>query len=123
MSTISSRVLKWTYGIAYFPKWQAGDPLDRKLSDGRVKKFWRYAKRGDPVAVDETPFTGTNYPCDPKQTSIRFQIFYTSAENASFCDEVGMMFLGDLTIGKWGRCLNAFRYVVSQPMLVCWSPC
>ncbi|CAG8758932.1 13428_t:CDS:2, partial [Dentiscutata erythropus] len=94
---ISTRVLKYTYGIGISPKWTEGDPLHRKTHDGRIEKFLRLAQRGVEVKIDEE-FSSTQYPIYPDQTGINFLIYITENIDGEYCDEVGMKLLGKLKI-------------------------
>ncbi|CAB5381439.1 unnamed protein product [Rhizophagus irregularis] len=62
---IKTRVLKWTYGTDVAKKWEQGDPIKRKRSDGRVLNFSRLAKH----------------------------IYVTRKDNATYCDEPGVELL------------------------------
>ncbi|CAB4493025.1 unnamed protein product [Rhizophagus irregularis] len=39
MNVISSRVLKYTYGVKARERWTEGNPIERKTDDGRIDKF------------------------------------------------------------------------------------
>ncbi|CAH1757951.1 9892_t:CDS:2 [Entrophospora sp. SA101] len=97
MKTVTTRVLKWTYGVRVYPKWQTGDPLSRKTSDDRIYKFLKMARKGTEVDVDEE-FSKSMIPVYPHQTSIIFNFFYTSKYDASYCDEPEMKKLGSFTV-------------------------
>ncbi|CAG8662851.1 6583_t:CDS:2 [Rhizophagus irregularis] len=89
---VSTRVLKWTYGVLISPKWQPGDPPSRKDSNGRIDKFFLMAEKEVQVDVDKE-FSERLYPSYPNQTSIDFCIYYTSKYSATYCDEPEMNFL------------------------------
>ncbi|CAG8565160.1 9924_t:CDS:2 [Ambispora gerdemannii] len=94
---IKTRVLKWTYGVQTYPKFQRGDPPSRKTSDGRIYKFHLMAKRGLEVEVNQK-FSTTLYPVYPDQKSILFKFFYTTKFTASYCDEPEMSVLGEFEV-------------------------
>ncbi|GES84968.1 hypothetical protein GLOIN_2v1702288 [Rhizophagus clarus] len=94
---VSTRVLKWTYGVLVSPKWQPGDPLSRKNSFGRIDKFYLMAKKEVQVDVDKE-FSQRLLPSQPNQTSIVFSIYYTSKYSATYCDEPEMNFLGKFEV-------------------------
>ncbi|CAG8562945.1 7176_t:CDS:2 [Rhizophagus irregularis] len=94
---INERVLKYTYGIRISPKWKEGDPIERKRSNGRIRKFRCMARRGTKVKVNQE-FTILQLPAFPDQDSIKFVIYYTTEYDAKYCDEDGMEKLGSLSI-------------------------
>ncbi|CAI2174181.1 6284_t:CDS:2 [Funneliformis geosporum] len=95
---ISSRVLKFTYGIRTGSKWKKGDPKERRTFDGYIQRFSCVARRGTNTLI-EKPFTLDHLtPHYPFQTVAAFQIFYTREYDAEFCDEDGMELLGTLKI-------------------------
>ncbi|GBB95731.1 hypothetical protein RclHR1_00260036 [Rhizophagus clarus] len=94
---IRDRVLKYTYGIRISPKWKEGDPIERKRTNGRIRKFRCMAQRGTVVKVNEE-FSIMQTPAFPDQDSIKFTIYYTTAYDAQYCDEDGMEKLGSLSI-------------------------
>ncbi|CAB4375394.1 unnamed protein product [Rhizophagus irregularis] len=94
---INERVLKYTYGIRISPLWKEGDPIERKRSNGRIRKFRYMARRGTKVKVDQE-FTIKQSPVSPEQDSIKFVIYYTTKYDAKYCDEDGMEKLGSLSI-------------------------
>src|SRR5688500_6400126 len=74
-----------------------GDPIERKIRDGRIDRFHCLARRGVQVDINEE-FTTFFTPLSPMQTSVSFRIFYTTEYNAKYCDESGMRLLGKLII-------------------------
>ncbi|PKC02014.1 hypothetical protein RhiirA5_425843 [Rhizophagus irregularis] len=94
---INERSLKFTYGVRISPEWEAGDPIERKESNGRIHKFHRMARRGDIVKPNQE-FTSVQLPVFPTQNAINFLIYYTTEYSAQYCDEDGMEFLGNLLI-------------------------
>ncbi|CAG8834605.1 36748_t:CDS:2, partial [Racocetra persica] len=97
MKIVTTRVLKWTYGVQVSPLWKTGDPLSRKGSDGRIDKFLLLARKGTEVDVNEE-FSDSMVPIYPDQTSILFQFFYTTNYSATYCDEPGMKKLGSFEV-------------------------
>jgi molecular chaperone DnaK (HSP70) len=94
---IDERMLKYTYGIRVSPKWKEGDPIKRRRSNGRIRKFRCIARRGTAVKVDQE-FTVMQLPASPNQDSIEFHIYYTTEYDAQYCDEDGMEKLGSLSV-------------------------
>ncbi|CAG8791355.1 35958_t:CDS:2, partial [Gigaspora margarita] len=94
---VKNRVLKWTYGCEYSPKFQEGDPPSRKTSNGRIDKFCMMAERGVQVEVNRR-FSTRMYPVNPNQTSILFNFYCTAKKTAEFCDEPGMHKLGEIEV-------------------------
>ncbi|CAG8761643.1 16638_t:CDS:2 [Cetraspora pellucida] len=97
MKTVTTRVLKWTYGVQTSKLWKTGDPLSRKGSDGRIEKFLLLARKGTEVDVNEE-FSKSLWPVYPDQTSILFEFFYTTKYNATYCDEPEMKKLGSFEV-------------------------
>ncbi|PKK80354.1 hypothetical protein RhiirC2_859927 [Rhizophagus irregularis] len=100
-NVISTRTLKYTYGIEVVNYWMDGDPTSRKLHNGRIVRFHCLARRGTQVETNEkvkTFFT----PLSPLQTRISFNLFFTKEYNAKYCDEPGMRFLGKLVVNLPG---------------------
>jgi hypothetical protein len=97
-AAVATRILTMNYGVRVYPLWRAGvDPKKRQTSDGRIYKFNCLAPRGKEVTPDEL-CSGTYYPIYPDQTSIIFNVYATTKNNARFCDEVGMCKIGELEI-------------------------
>jgi hypothetical protein len=86
---ISSRVLKYTYGIKWVRVWKIDDPRYRKTSDGMICAFRHLVKGGTGVKVDET-ISFTFVP-KPDQTNINIEVFYTRNCGAKYCDEPGVV--------------------------------
>ncbi|KAF0520402.1 hsp70 family protein [Gigaspora margarita] len=97
MDTVKNRVLKWTYGIKVYPKFEEGDLPLRKESDGHIYKFLLMAKRGVQVEVDQR-FSETMYPSKPDAMGILFSFYYTAKKTAEYCDEPGMHKLGEFDV-------------------------
>ncbi|CAB5192636.1 hypothetical protein RhiirA5_506095 [Rhizophagus irregularis] len=98
---IAARILKYTYGIKVRNYWLEGDPIERKIRDGRVDRFHCIAKRGIQVNANEE-FTTFFTPLSPMQTRVCFKIYYTKEYSAKYCDEPGMNLLGKLIIDLSG---------------------
>ncbi|PKY39137.1 hypothetical protein RhiirA4_452290 [Rhizophagus irregularis] len=97
MDTVTTRVLKWTYGVRISSEWKYGDPLNRKTSENRILKFSLMASKGTEVRVDEE-FSTRLYPTYPEQTSADVSFFYTSKYDAEYCDEPEMNLLGSFNV-------------------------
>ncbi|CAB4424819.1 unnamed protein product [Rhizophagus irregularis] len=96
-NVISTRILKYTYGIEELKYWMEGDPISRRLQNGRIVRFHCLAKRGTKVETNQK-FTTFFTPPFPLQTRVSFKIFITKEYNAKYCDEPGMNFLGKLVV-------------------------
>ncbi|GBB93259.1 hypothetical protein RclHR1_02140012 [Rhizophagus clarus] len=111
MKSISTRVLKWTYGVEIAPKWQTSDPPNRKMPNGRIKKFSLMVKKGTEVnATDE--YSQCFSPPEPDATTLKFTIYYTSKDDAAYCDEPEMILLGSFNIELPGQQLGMNRPVL-----------
>ena len=97
MSTVRTRVLKWSYGVEVSARWEPGDPSERRTPQGRLFKFHQLARRGTEVAVNQK-FQYTAGPVNPNQTDMNFNIYVTPALSAKYCDENGMRMLGKMKI-------------------------
>ncbi|CAG8678103.1 3376_t:CDS:10 [Funneliformis caledonium] len=111
MKTVTTRVLKWTYGVEVSKIWETGDPPSRKTHDGRIHKFLLLARKGTEVDVDEE-FSESMIPIYPNQTSILFKFFYTTKYNATFCDEPEMKSLGNFEVDLPDTHLGLNRFVL-----------
>ncbi|KAG9293789.1 hypothetical protein G9A89_019127 [Geosiphon pyriformis] len=97
-AVVKSRVLKHTYGVEVASLWQQEvDPKERRTLGGRILKFDRLAARGV-IAPPDIQFSGTYYPVNPDQEYITFKIYYTPKQNGCYCDDPGMVPVGDMTI-------------------------
>ncbi|CAG8608574.1 2691_t:CDS:2 [Funneliformis caledonium] len=94
---ISTRILKYTYGVQIFPLWKEGDPPHRKDANGRIATFNNIVKRGTEVKVDQD-FSSSFVPVNPNQTGITFHVYYTPEDDATYCDDLGVELLGTLCI-------------------------
>ncbi|RGB28803.1 hypothetical protein C1646_341913 [Rhizophagus diaphanus] len=111
---IYSRVLKYTYGIQVRNYWEEGDPVERKIRNRLIDRFYCVVRRGIQVNGNEN-FTASFTPLSPMQKKVCFRIFYTSSYDAMYCDDPGMEFLGKLTIylhgsGTLDKLLFAFTF-------------
>ncbi|CAB5376535.1 unnamed protein product [Rhizophagus irregularis] len=66
-NVISTRILKYTYGIEELKYWMEGDPISRRLQNGRIVRFHCLAKRGTKVETNQK-FTTFFAPPFPLQT-------------------------------------------------------
>ncbi|RIA87548.1 hypothetical protein C1645_854353 [Glomus cerebriforme] len=94
---ISSRVLKYTYGIKVLRVWENGEPIERKDSDGRIMKFGCLAKRGTKMDINQE-VTKSYKPIHHDQTRGIISIYYTQEYDGEYCDDPGMKLLGELLI-------------------------
>ncbi|PKY53120.1 hypothetical protein RhiirA4_471164 [Rhizophagus irregularis] len=88
---ISSRLLKFTYGIQY--NWKSSDDLTH---NGKNCKFKTLVKRDTEITPDQT--FSFNFKPGSKQISESFAIYYTQKYNIWYCDEPGVKRLGILNI-------------------------
>ncbi|RGB28799.1 hypothetical protein C1646_767346 [Rhizophagus diaphanus] len=89
---ITTRIFKYTFGIK-----MEGDPIERKLRNGRIDRFHCIAKRGTQVNTNKK-FTTYFTPLSPMQRKVSFGIYYTTEYDAKYCDEPGMMLLGKISV-------------------------
>ncbi|CAI2171548.1 4791_t:CDS:2 [Funneliformis geosporum] len=83
---ITNRVLKWTYGTEIGRKWEADDPISRKLPNGMIKVFHPLAKKGSHLtSTDEVKTVFKPYSLF--QTKVSFNMYHTSKLDAKYCDE------------------------------------
>ncbi|CAG8504980.1 9395_t:CDS:2 [Funneliformis mosseae] len=102
---ISSRVLKYTYGIKSRYKWVNGDPVSRRTHDGYISKFSLLARRGTKMNVNQE-ITRSRVPIYPNQTKVTHYIYYTREYDGIYCDDPGMKLLGKLHADLPGSGLN-----------------
>ncbi|GBC06842.1 hypothetical protein RclHR1_07090001 [Rhizophagus clarus] len=98
---LTTRVLKFTYGIKIIDTWKKSDPPERKSPKGEISRFFPIgkAKRGNSVNIDEFIFADKELgPSNPFQTMAIFHVYYTRECDAKYCDEPGMKYLGKLKI-------------------------
>ncbi|GBB85955.1 hypothetical protein RclHR1_01240006 [Rhizophagus clarus] len=106
---ISSRVLKYTYGVKVSYKWIQGDPERRKTSNGRIEKFECLAKRGTKMDINQE-VTSSHGPQETNQGNIGYELYYTEKYDGIYCDDPGMKLLGKFRIDLPGSGLD--RYVL-----------
>ncbi|CAG8504999.1 9396_t:CDS:2 [Funneliformis mosseae] len=102
---ISSRILKYTYGIKVRSVWKNGDPISRKTHGGYIEKYDCLAKRGTKMEVNNE-VTRTYHPCYADQTEILYSVYYTREYDGVYCDDPGMKLIGELQIDLPGSGLD-----------------
>ncbi|CAB4375345.1 unnamed protein product [Rhizophagus irregularis] len=98
---LTTRKLKFTYGIKIFDTWKKSDPKERKTPKGEIIRFLPIegATKGKEVKIDEDVIVDNLLgPNNPFQTAATFHVYYTREANAKYCDEPGMEYLGKLKI-------------------------
>jgi molecular chaperone DnaK (HSP70) len=95
---ISSRVLKFTYGIKHLSIWKEDDPEEKRIYGGFIHRFSPVARRGTPLSVDEEVTLSDLSPLTRSQTDGVIPIYCTREYDAKFCDEPGMELIGTLRI-------------------------
>ncbi|EXX73359.1 hypothetical protein RirG_061020 [Rhizophagus irregularis DAOM 197198w] len=95
---ISSRMLKFTYGIKTMSIWRENDPEERKIYGGLIHRFRPVAKRGTTLSVNEEVTVDHLHPLIPIQIGATIPVYYTKEYDAKFCDEPGMELLGTLKV-------------------------
>ncbi|RIA97407.1 hypothetical protein C1645_814119 [Glomus cerebriforme] len=92
---IASRVFNKTYGIKVTRKWNHGDPIERKLSDGMINIFLRIAKRGDEIPIN----TGISMIFSSSFISRNgLDLFVTNEYDVKYCDSPEVSLLNKLRI-------------------------
>jgi hypothetical protein len=91
---ISSRILKYTYGIQY-------NGRDIETRDSKNRKYKTLVKRGTKVTSDDT--FSFNFKPESNQTIESFAIYYTQNYDVEYSDELGMKLLGILNIDLLGK--------------------
>jgi hypothetical protein len=91
-----------------------GDPIDRKLHDGRIDKFDCLVKCGTQIDQEITK-SKSFIPLSPTQTRVSFKIYCTKERNTKYCDDPGMKLLGKLNIdlpgsGHFGKLLFEYTF-------------
>ncbi|CAB4375327.1 unnamed protein product [Rhizophagus irregularis] len=102
---ISSRILKYSYGCDMWKKWEHGDPIERRTPEGFIAKFKRLAKRGTTMGIDQE-VTVNRVPIFENQDNMITKIYYTREYDAEYCDDPGVMPLGDLIVDLPGEGFN-----------------
>jgi hypothetical protein len=103
---LTTRKLKFTYGIKIIDTWKKSDPEERKTTKGEIIRFLPIgkAKRGESVNIDEYIFADKELgPNNPFQTIATFHVYYTREYEAKYCNEPGMEYLGKLKINLPGN--------------------
>ncbi|CAB4437247.1 unnamed protein product [Rhizophagus irregularis] len=98
---LTTRKLKFTYGIKIFDTWKKSDPIERKTLKGEIIRFFPIegATKGKEVKIDEDIIVNDLLgPNNPFQTAATFHVYYTRKADAKYCDEPGMEYLGKLKI-------------------------
>ncbi|CAG8440637.1 uncharacterized protein OCT59_009847 [Rhizophagus irregularis] len=108
---ISSRVLKFTYGIKTISLWREDDPEEKRILDGHIYRFTPVAKRGTTLSVNEEVTIDQLTPFYPSQMDGTFEVYYTREYDGNFCDEPGMELLGTLEIDLPDPHLGCNRFV------------
>ncbi|CAB5390996.1 unnamed protein product [Rhizophagus irregularis] len=94
---VSTRVLKWTYGTDVARKWRDGDPIDRRLGDGRIIAFERLVKRGTQINVNDKVYQSfISY--DATQRKMGLDLYVTPQDDAKFCDDPDVKTLGNWSV-------------------------
>jgi len=107
--TVQTRMLKFTYGTEISSEWKQGDPEERRTPSNRIIRFCCLARRGTQIDVVNR-FNDTFGPVNPNQTRLPFNLYYTSAYDAEYCDEEGMH-----SLGKWsGVCVPLFSFLFEK---------
>ncbi|CAB5297437.1 unnamed protein product [Rhizophagus irregularis] len=97
MKKIKTRRLPLTYGIELAPLWKPGDPPERRQTHNRIFKFRRLVEKGVEVDVDQE-FGFELRPSFANQTELLMEIYSTTANEATYCDEPGMKKVGKLKL-------------------------
>jgi hypothetical protein len=96
---ISTRTLKFTYGIKILSKWKKEEhPLDRKIHDDRIYLFETFVKRGTEVEVDQEFISKGYTPLNPKQDALTFELLKSPEYNVKYHNEPGVEPVGKLRI-------------------------
>jgi uncharacterized protein YlaN (UPF0358 family) len=94
---ISSRVLKYTYGVKATTRWVKGDPISRKVYGDHIEKFLCLARRGTKIDINQE-VTHCFAPISPDQTNGVHELYYTQEYDAKYCDDPGVKPLGELNV-------------------------
>ncbi|CAB4408730.1 unnamed protein product [Rhizophagus irregularis] len=97
MKKIKSRRLPLSYGIELAPLWKPGDPPERRQTHDRIFKFRRLVEKGIEVDTDEE-FGLELHPSYANQTELSIEVYSTTANEATYCDEPGMKKVGELRL-------------------------
>ncbi|CAG8510555.1 1048_t:CDS:10 [Ambispora gerdemannii] len=100
-SSITTRVLKWTYGIECYRQWDhRRDTISRKMQNNTVRAFDKLATCGENVDVNKE-YKKQYSTSHPDQTRVNFPVYTSSNENELYCDNLNR--LGVLVIDPEGR--------------------
>ncbi|PKY40248.1 hypothetical protein RhiirA4_531517 [Rhizophagus irregularis] len=91
LSIISSKVLKYTYGIQYNRR--SGDDITHNEKNCKFKTL---VERGTKITPEQT--FSFNFKPESNQARGSFAIYYTRKYNIEYCDELGTKLLGILNI-------------------------
>ncbi|GBB86774.1 hypothetical protein RclHR1_01320009 [Rhizophagus clarus] len=97
MKKIKSRRLPLSYGIELAPLWKPGDPPERRQTHDRIFKFRRLVEKGIEVDVDQE-FGLELHPSYANQTELSIEVYSTTENEATYCDEPGMKKVGELRL-------------------------
>ncbi|CAG8568463.1 2073_t:CDS:10 [Ambispora gerdemannii] len=87
-SSITTRVLKWTYGIECYRQWDyTKDTISRKMQNGCVRAFEKLATCGENVNVNKE-YKKQYSTSHPDQTRVNFPVYTSSNENELYCDNL-----------------------------------
>ncbi|CAG8717990.1 7421_t:CDS:2, partial [Funneliformis mosseae] len=95
MEVIKTRVLKWTYGVKNHRDWKQGDPPSRNTR-GLIYEFQPMVKKGEKVYVEQR-FSHNITPI-PDQEFMDIEIYCTKKNDAVYCDEREMVYLGKVIV-------------------------
>jgi molecular chaperone DnaK (HSP70) len=121
-TSISERILKYTYGTDYAPKFIEGvHPESKRLKakDGSIRclnVFSKFVTTGQIVKTGETQVTRTYYALFSDQKGMLFIIYASEREDPVYCDDDGCFKIGQLQI-EFGEESNTSGREVSLSML------
>jgi molecular chaperone DnaK (HSP70) len=96
---ISTRVLKYTYGIKIIGRWKKDEhPSDRKIHNDRIYLFETFVKRGTEVKVNEEFVLKGYKTLSPNQDALTFELLKSPEYNVKYPDEPGIEPVGKLRI-------------------------
>jgi molecular chaperone DnaK (HSP70) len=107
---ISTRTLKFTYGIKVLSKWKKGHPLDRKIHDDRIYLFETFVKRGTEVEVDQEFISKGYKSLNANQPALTFELLKSSSYNVKYPNEPGIERVGKLRILLSGACNKSITF-------------
>ncbi|CAG8575473.1 2533_t:CDS:2, partial [Paraglomus occultum] len=95
VNAVTTRVVK-RYGIKFKSEWKPGDPLSRRTADGHIYVFKTIAQR-EIMISDDSEFTYELIPSS-NQTQVEVDFYTTCRDDVRYCDELGVVSLGQLLI-------------------------